>query len=349
VALLAAYSFDGSGSTVTDYSGNGHDFTLAGSTVTRTAAGHTAGGITGTGTTAANLPQLGQTANRTVMAWLKATSPPAEWPIQWYVASIDSGAWGILWLSGNICIQARNSSTLNRAQTAWPSDGAWHHVAGTYDGTTVRLYLDATLANSVTLAGPLRTDAAAPSVLGAAAGVMDDLRIYDTTLDQATIASLMTTPVTAATITATGTLTAPRATAAAAGTVRITAQGATTARPPTAQGAALVLIHVQGTLAAPTATAQATAAAAITGLGAATAPAAILAGTGQAGVPPTITATGTLLAPAPQAAGHGQVGDRRDITTSVGPLATRWQPGQLATRWQAGELATAWTLGPLEA
>lgn len=200
MSLLAAYSFDEAGNTVTDYSGNGNSFSIASTGVTRTVSGHTNGGATNSGSTAATLPSIGQTSNRTVMAWLKtATSPSDNWPLIWNVVSIPSGSWGILLLTGNLTIQARNASTLARAQTTWPTtNGVWHHIAGTYDGSNIRLYLDGTLQGSpVALAGPLRTDAAAPALFGYTENqIMDDLRIFDSAED-ANITTWMNTPVSA--------------------------------------------------------------------------------------------------------------------------------------------------------
>jgi len=45
----------------------------------------------------------------------------------------------------------------NTAEAALPSVGAWHHVAGTYDGVTVRLYVD-----GVEVAAKATTVAAVP-------------------------------------------------------------------------------------------------------------------------------------------------------------------------------------------
>ncbi|MGH3986593.1 MAG: LamG domain-containing protein [Pseudonocardiaceae bacterium] len=200
MALLAAYAFDeGSGTTAADASGNGYDIDLAGTSVGFSGDGHTNSAVTSSGTTAASLPaDIGQSTDRTVMAWLKGPFSVAVWPIQWHVASIDSGAWGILALSGEIHIQARNSTTFIRASTVWPADGEYHHVAGTYDeaGSTLTLYLDGVETDTATLVGPLRTDAAPPRLFGVVeTDLMDDLRIFGEALDQTAIAAAMDSPV----------------------------------------------------------------------------------------------------------------------------------------------------------
>lgn len=198
MTLLLAASFDESGNLVIDHSGSGNGFSIASTGVTRTASGHTKGGVFDGSATGASLPNIGQTTNRTVMAWIKtaASAPSDHWPLIWNVVSLASGSWGLLFLSGNAVIQARTSSTLARAQSAWPTDGAWHHFAGTYDTSNVRLYLDGVLKQTTALAGPLRTDAAAPLLFGnnISTDTMDDLRIFDSAEDT-NMATWMNTPV----------------------------------------------------------------------------------------------------------------------------------------------------------
>lgn len=198
MALLAAYNFDEATGAVVDASGNGRGFTLTASTV-RTAAGHTSQGLTQDAAVIQLGPSLTgmQTANRTVMAWVKETSAATGWVLEFRVNSITSGSWGILFLSGLWQIQARNAAGVVQASIARPVDSAWHHVAGTYDGSNVRLYLDGVLVATTALAGPLRTDADEFRFIDTTSSkvAIDDARHYDTALDVATIAALMATPV----------------------------------------------------------------------------------------------------------------------------------------------------------
>lgn len=199
---LVAYNFDEVGNTVVNYgAASGGDFSIAGTSATRV-AGHTGTGLRSTGSTPAVLPDFGRTAQRTVMAWLSFAGISTSWPILFNVLSLDSGGWGILYLVPDIVIQARNTSTFVRASAPWPADGQPHHVAGTYDGLAVRLYLDGVLQGApVTLTAPLRTDTDPPALwsgTGAmASGYVDDLRIYDVALSGADIITAMNTPVSA--------------------------------------------------------------------------------------------------------------------------------------------------------
>lgn len=200
MTLLAAYNFDEASGDFLDVTGGGHQIPI-GANAAR-AAGHSGNALTkvNTGLPVLADPAIGQTATRTVMFWLRGTG--GTWWIRWNADALGSGAWGILNLSGFACVQARDASgalLTPRPQIAVPVDDEWHHYAATYDGATVRLYLDAVQVSSGALAGGLyatadRVDLAEWST---AATFMDDLRIYDEALDQATIATLMDTPVAA--------------------------------------------------------------------------------------------------------------------------------------------------------
>jgi hypothetical protein len=200
---LYEWSFDEASGDILDSSGHGRNWTPSGIT-TRTASGggHTDKGLTQSGVDIALGPSLTglQTSNRTVMAWVKQTTSVTAWLLEFYVSSIDSGAWGILFLSGQYHIQARNSSGFARASAASPTFNVWHHVAGTYDGSNVRLYIDGTLSATTALTGPLRTDATNFRVMdqSSSATVFDDARGFDIALTQAEIQSWMNTPATPA-------------------------------------------------------------------------------------------------------------------------------------------------------
>lgn len=193
MTTLGAYSFDGAGDDVADFSGNGNDFSITG-TDTIKVAGHTNEGITKNGSNRPVLPMMGQTDNRTVMMWAKGQD--TVWYIRWVTAD-DTGLWGILVLGGNIGVRARNAGSVANPGVPVPTDGEWHHYAGTYDGTTVRFYLDGTLVASEALAGPLRTDATVIDMMEWSGNTttIDDVRILDETLTEAQITALKDIPV----------------------------------------------------------------------------------------------------------------------------------------------------------
>jgi hypothetical protein len=198
VALKLACSFDESGSTVFDMSGNGNNFNLT--TDATRVVGHTNGGIQPATTATVPLPNVGQTDERTVCMWIKGAVPDG-YAIQWYDPTANSGAgsgaFGILFNMGNICIQARNAADVfTRAEVPWPDTTTWHHVAGTYGGGAVKLYLDGVLADQQSLVGPLRISNA-PTLFGgwASLGSFDDLRVYDIALGASSVVAARDTPV----------------------------------------------------------------------------------------------------------------------------------------------------------
>ncbi len=75
-------------------------------------------------------------------------------------------------------------------------DGRWHHCAATFDGETMRVYLDGKEIGSLLRPGPITAGGAAPGCLGSSngnecfQGLMDDLRIYADALSAEEIAAL---------------------------------------------------------------------------------------------------------------------------------------------------------------
>ncbi|MCX7834832.1 MAG: choice-of-anchor D domain-containing protein [bacterium] len=84
-----------------------------------------------------------------------------------------------------------------------PSDGSWNHVAATFDGYNVRLYLNGTLVTSTTVSNYLRYfSGTARVVLGYSdnnydffQGKIDECRIYNRALSASEIQSLYTPPI----------------------------------------------------------------------------------------------------------------------------------------------------------
>ncbi len=130
----------------------------------------------------------------TVMAWIKTSS----------VGSSDSiVALGYAWRlrsgsGGNAAFQVMNTEPVTAATGTWPvDDGTWHHVAGAYDGTEYKLYIDGRTNVSVASSGILKGDATAYyGTIGAHYkrsdgapknffnSLIDDVRIYDRVLSE---------------------------------------------------------------------------------------------------------------------------------------------------------------------
>lgn len=203
MALLAAFNFDEVSGNVLDVTGNGHDWTLN-TGAQRTVSGHTLGGLTklGAGFATIAATPFGQTTARTFMFWMQGAGNGVWW-LRWYATTPDTGTWGLYNLSGTLNLRIRKGGSNTNITVAFPSDGLFHHYAGTYDGSVSKLYLDGTLvATSGTVTAPLDTaDLIDCLETSLTTQTMDDLRIYDEALTQPQIAALMAIPVTASTAT----------------------------------------------------------------------------------------------------------------------------------------------------
>jgi hypothetical protein len=77
----------------------------------------------------------------------------------------------------------------------------WSHIAGTYDGATVKLYVNGALAGSQAVTGNILTSTGALRIGGNAvwgeyfAGLIDEVRVYNTALTQIQIQADMNTPI----------------------------------------------------------------------------------------------------------------------------------------------------------
>ncbi|HMI09137.1 MAG TPA: LamG domain-containing protein [Candidatus Saccharimonadales bacterium] len=208
---IASYSFtEGSGTTTIDNSGNGHTATL-GSTSLWSASGHTGNCLSNVAlSTSASVPSAGwlPTTAITVMAWVFRTN----WGQTnkravgiWAPGHVDEGF--ILGASRGssagpmvvITTTNTNSLVLQPNQTVLAT--GWHHLAGTYDGVTMALYVDGIQTGSRLADGILTLDATDNWLLGAGGGggvldgQIDDVRMYNIALTPAQIAGLKDIPV----------------------------------------------------------------------------------------------------------------------------------------------------------
>ncbi|HZF18150.1 MAG TPA: LamG-like jellyroll fold domain-containing protein [Burkholderiales bacterium] len=202
--LVAAYAFqEGSGTTVADSSGKNNNGTL--SAATWTTAGQFGNALVFNGTSARvtvpNSTSLQLTNGMTLEAWVFPTGSLTSWrsvvdkTVDGYylMGSSDPNnrpAVGGTWTSGNQNLIAPTALTLN----------AWTHLAATFDGATVKLYVNGTQVASQAQTTPL-TATTGTLQIGADsfgeffAGRIDEVRIYSRALTQAEIQTDMTTSI----------------------------------------------------------------------------------------------------------------------------------------------------------
>ncbi|PHS11806.1 MAG: hypothetical protein COA78_08945 [Blastopirellula sp.] len=203
--LVAHWTFDdGSGQTLTDISGNGNDGTL-GST---SGSGSNDPTWTVDGTRGSVLTFDGiddyvsgvadsPAGDFTIAGWGNTTSGGISGFHALY--SADTEIWlGVGTNFGAIYLYVGGSDGyLRSADSTWTED-TWHHLAGSWDGTTAHVYLDGVEIMMSTF-GTLNDPVATTAVIGVWSvslsddlwhGSIDDLAIFDEALDSTTINKL---------------------------------------------------------------------------------------------------------------------------------------------------------------
>ncbi|UVS81642.1 LamG-like jellyroll fold domain-containing protein [Actinokineospora sp. UTMC 2448] len=202
-SLVAAYAFDeGAGGSLTDRSGHGHTGTLSGPAW---AAGRHGGGLSFDGVddwvTVADTAALDLTDRMTLSAWLRPASASG-----WRTAVMKERQGGLAYALYGAGLDRPSGylSIGNDVTATGPSAlpvGSWSHVAFTYDGAAMRLYVNGNLVATVAQTGSAAVSAAALRLGGNSvwgeyfAGVMDDVRVYNRALSAAEIAADRDTPV----------------------------------------------------------------------------------------------------------------------------------------------------------
>jgi hypothetical protein len=204
--LVAAYGFEeASGTTVEDLSGNGHTGTLSPG-VTWTPQGKSGNALLFHGSGFVTVPDsaaLQLTVAMTLEAWVFPTAAPHD--ASTAVVKEDNGQPAYVLYAGSAT--SRPSTRIKLASGARGINGpaiiplnAWTHLASTFDGGVLRLYVNGTLVAAQNFAGTIATSTGAlrigGSVLGGEyfRGRIDDVRIYDRPLSQVEIRADMVTP-----------------------------------------------------------------------------------------------------------------------------------------------------------
>jgi glucose/arabinose dehydrogenase/PKD repeat protein len=193
--LVAAYGFDeASGPTVADASGSGNTGTISGAT--RTAAGRYGGALSFDGVndrvTVPHTASLALTTGMTLEAWLAPTSLGG-----WRTALLKERTGGLSYAlyasddAGGPTVYGSASAEVGPTGASPLALTAWTHLAGTYDGTTLRLYVNGAQVATRALSGALAAGTQPLSIGGNGvwgewfAGRIDEVRVYNRALTAA--------------------------------------------------------------------------------------------------------------------------------------------------------------------
>jgi hypothetical protein len=204
-SLVAAYSFnEGTGTTVSDVSGNGNNGTIA--NATWTTAGKYGNALVFDGTSAVvtinDSASLDLTNAMTLEAWVNPSAVSSDW---WDVvykgddnyfleASTDSD--GLPCCGGTF-----DTADVATFGTAVLELNTWTHLAATYDGATLLFYVNGVQASSLAQTGDIVTSSNPLQIGGDSIygqffqGTIDEVRVYNTALTAAQIQADMNTPI----------------------------------------------------------------------------------------------------------------------------------------------------------
>jgi hypothetical protein len=201
---VAAYSFnENAGTSVADASGSGNGGSIG--TATWSTAGKYGNALSFNGSgarvTVPDSPSLRLTTGMTLEAWVFPTTVNAVWRDviykgndDYYVEATSSNGRPV----GGGTFGGNNGEAYGTANLA---ANTWTHLAATYDGTTLRFYVNGTQVSSTPRTGAIATSAGVLGIGGDPlwgqylSGRIDDVRIYNRALTQAQIQTAMATPV----------------------------------------------------------------------------------------------------------------------------------------------------------
>jgi hypothetical protein len=204
-ALVAAYAFnETSGATAKDATGHGLTGTVSGATWV--AAGKYGRALSFDGdkdqVTIADNTRLDLTTGMTLEAWVQPTTT-SGWRTVMAKEQGDGMVYGLFGSSdtGKAAADVFTTSGFNTRATTALSTSTWTHVAATFNGSTLTIYINGVASSSRSVSGPLKTSTGVLRLGGTSAlgqwfkGRIDEVRIYNKALTAAQILSDLKVPV----------------------------------------------------------------------------------------------------------------------------------------------------------
>jgi hypothetical protein len=191
---------EGSGTTAADASGNSNHGTLVGGP--SWSAGQFAGALSFDGVddyvNCGNGASLNITSRITVALWVKSASLPAQYDA--LLMKTNSTSWtngyGLFYNSSNQVRFFVSHWSANVASATITSPTQWNHIAGVFDGSSVRIYVNGVEGTSDPYTGAITSTTASLAIGRGASnlynfnGLIDEARIYNRALSAAEIQAL---------------------------------------------------------------------------------------------------------------------------------------------------------------
>jgi O-glycosyl hydrolase len=209
-SLVLAFDFgEAGGTTALDASGNGNAGTISGAA--RTAAGKYGGALSFDGSSSwVTVPatnSLNLTAGMTLEAWVQPAAASTGWATALLKERPGGLAYALYAADGAGRPPAgyinRNGADVDAAGSSALPLNSWSHLAATYDGAILRLYINGTQVHSRSQTGNIATSTGPLRIGGNGiwgehfSGLIDEVRVYDTALTQTQIQTDMNSPVAA--------------------------------------------------------------------------------------------------------------------------------------------------------
>ena len=203
--LAAHWRFDeGSGSLVIDASPNQNDGSINGTGTWVEGVDNLALDVDGH-CTVPDDPSLDVTGEITLAAWLRPDAVTTQYVLKKALADEVDGFELSLSSGGYPFVRFNQASSGNdyriNANSDYPSNGVdWMHVAATYDGSRIRLYVNGILEQTAEITFAIGTNDLAVGLgsqedgIRPFLGAMDDLRIYDRALTGTEVSDLVESP-----------------------------------------------------------------------------------------------------------------------------------------------------------
>jgi hypothetical protein len=205
--LIAAYAFqEGTGTAAADATGKGHTGTISGATWSTAGKNGNALSFDGVNdyVTVADANDLDLTTGMTVEAWVRPAALSGWNTVVMKEGTSTTLAYGLYandsnpWPAVTVRISSNDQSAIGTSPLPL---NTWTHLAATYDGANLRLYVNGVQAGSRAQTGSMLTSTRALRIGGNLVwgeylnGLIDDVRIYNRALTAAEIQTDMNTAV----------------------------------------------------------------------------------------------------------------------------------------------------------